>query len=262
MIHKLSKVIFIQLMFTCVLYGQVDGGIFKFKNQFEIGLSSTTYIPKSIKQGIREIYSPFAYLAPSIKSAYIHKFKFGRMDYGYKRVHFILASAGLNVNWMPTIDDKISYTGFNRKDSTLKDTVLLSKNRNGRATLAFFLDYTREFKPRTGIRYRFGLGFEHHLFSLIFNKTTINKNPYTNSTELIPYPISLFSFNSTSFNWWARVGIDKRFGNFNYFGSAFMLGYGPEYQIVSNAKVVSSLKFAIQLHIGILGGSESVVRRK
>jgi hypothetical protein len=244
------------------LYAQIEGSIFKFKNQWELGLGSETFFPSKLNQGIRTVYSPFAYLSPTIKGTYMRKLKFGKMDYGYKKIHFVLVGMGLNVHWMPTINDKIFYTGLNRADSTLRDTTILTKNRNGRATLSFFLDYTKEFSQQTGLRYRFGLGFEHHVVGLNFSNTTINDSPYKKSNEFFLYPPSLFSFTSTTFQWWLRAGIDKRINPFNYIGGTLMLGYGPEYKIVPDAQILSTFKVGIQVHFGFLGGYESVVRRK
>jgi hypothetical protein len=244
------------------LFSQIEGSIYKFKNQWEVGLGSQTFFPKTISQGIREIYSPLAYLSPLVNGTYMRKLRFGKMDYGYKRIHFLLLGLGAKAHWLPTINDKIFYTGLNRIDNTTKDTTILTKNRNGRASLSFFVDYTREFKQITGIRYRFGIGFEHHIVGANFANTTINDNPFKKQNTFFIYPGSLFSFSSTSVQWWARIGIDKRVGSFNYFGSTLMLGFGPEYKVVPDAQILPSLKIGIQLHYGFLGGYESVVRRK
>jgi hypothetical protein len=256
---------FVAIIFIFVgikAFGQIEGAIYKFKHQWEIGTGSHSYFSKTISSGFRKVYSPFSLLSPFINGAYMRKLRFGKMDYGYRKMHFVLASVGFRAHWMPSINEKIEYTGLNRMDTTTKDTVILTKNRNGRASISFFFDYTREFKQTTGLRFRFGIGFDHHIVSANFSKTTINDNPYKNQNTFFIYPGSLFSFSSTSFQWWARLGIDKRVGSFNYFGSTFMLGFGPEYKVIQDAQILPSLKIGIQLHYGFLGGYESVVRRK
>jgi hypothetical protein len=242
-------------------YGQIEGSIYKFKNQWEIGAGSQTYFSKTVTSGIREVYSPFSYLSPLISGNYMRKFRFGKMDYGYRKIHFLLLGVGLKTHWMPTINDKLFYKGLNRLDSTYMDTTILNKNRNGRLSLSLFIDYTKEFRSN-GLRYRFGLGVEHHILGFNASNTTINGNSIKKTNTFSIYPPSLFSFSSTSFGWWLRAGIDQRIGSFNYFGGTLLLGYGPENKIVADSEILPTFKFGIQLHYGFLGGYEGVIRRR
>jgi hypothetical protein len=215
------------------LHAQMEGPIFKFKNQWEFGTGSQLFISKTIGNEISKIYSPFSYASLLIKGSYMRKFQFGKMDYGYKKLHFVLCGISLKTHWMPSINQKIQYTGFNKVDSTFRDTIFLSRNRNGRASLSFFFDYTRDFKR--DVRYRFGLGFEHHILRLVNNTQTINNVEIKKSTSLQVFAPSLLSFtfsmvvengNGLAFQFFQLLGWDahawlwSRIPNYNRFRSS------------------------------------------